>query len=110
MTPLPRSGARLRVHELGLLLLVFVSCQGREEIPIALEELQGDREQRVSQALRFLLHGAEPPSAVVDAHCAEERIGDGILGPSDRRTYCGWPYLRIQLFNLSKVLAHGGQP
>jgi hypothetical protein len=78
----------LTLTRLAFVALVFSGCQRSTEAASAVHHLSGSREERVSQAVAILLPGAVPPSPIVDAQCAEERIGDGFLGPSDRRTFC----------------------
>lgn len=88
MTALTSIGRRALILCLPIAVLASGGCRRGAEVPVTLHELQGDRDHRISAALHLLLQGKEPPSHVLDAHCAEERIGDDFIGPSDSRTYC----------------------
>lgn len=104
------TSAKIGALLLGSAVTLGLGCRGNSRSTSPAFELQGDREERVAQALQFLLRGAPPPAPVVDAHCAEERIGDGVLGPSDRRDYCVLVLEPAEFERWSTALAPSGEP
>lgn len=88
MTAHPRLGVRSLTVGMALLAFAAGACRHDAAPPIALHEVAGSRPQRVAAITRTLFGDRQPPSPILDARYAEERIGDDVLGPSDLRTYC----------------------
>ncbi|WP_225886993.1 hypothetical protein [Nodosilinea nodulosa] len=50
-------------------------------------EVTGSSAKRVAEVSAIITKHQAPPTAILDAYFLEEQIGDGILGPSDFRTF-----------------------
>jgi hypothetical protein len=71
---------------LGLLLPACSSSPGRPA-QVTYEAVEGEQAQRV-EIISSMLERLHPlPTALIDAHFVEEKRGDGMLGPSDYRTF-----------------------
>jgi hypothetical protein len=51
-------------------------------------EVSGPPQERVTAVTRQLSLHKAPPTALLDARYVQEQTGDGVLGPSDYRTFC----------------------
>ena len=52
-------------------------------------EIEGTKAERIAAISKLLSKTVPLPSPLLDAHFVEEQIGDGRLGPSDFKTFCG---------------------
>jgi len=69
-------------------LFVFAACDDRSRAPKrSTYEVEGSSSERVSRVSAILEKHRSPPTAILDAHFVEERLGDGVLGPSDFRSF-----------------------
>jgi len=51
-------------------------------------EISGPPQERIAAITRQLSLHKAPPTALLDARYLQEQTGDGVLGPSDYRTFC----------------------
>jgi hypothetical protein len=68
-------------------LLFFAACSPSSAPKSTVQEITGSRVERVASISAMLSKQKIPPTAIVDAHFVEEQVGDGVLGPSDFRTF-----------------------
>jgi hypothetical protein len=69
------------------LLAFAVSCSRESPTAIRAYELTGSQEERVGKVTKTLGELELLPGEILDTHLVEERIGDGLFGPSDSRVF-----------------------
>lgn len=72
----------------SVLFAFAVACSRESPTFKAVDELTGSREERVATMTKALGKRAKLPGEILDAWLVVEQIGDGVLGPSDFRTFC----------------------
>jgi hypothetical protein len=60
---------------------------GADHTQFSTREVEGSKAERVAAVSKMISRTAHP-SPILDAHFVEEKYGDGILGPSDFRSFC----------------------
>lgn len=91
--PAHASHARLRFARFTLRLALIVgllalaACDENRAAETSVAEVTGSRGERVARISAILAKDRTPPTAISDAHFLEEKLGDGIGGPSDYREF-----------------------
>jgi hypothetical protein len=68
-------------------VFALTACSRSRAPKTSVYESTGTSVQRVSDVSAIIAKHKAPPTAILDAHFVEEQIGDGVLGPSDFRTF-----------------------
>jgi len=68
-------------------VLALTACNRSSAPRTSVYESTGTSVQRVSDISAIFAKHKAPPTPILDAHFVEEQTGDGILGPSDFRTF-----------------------
>ena len=70
-------------------LFALTACSKSSAPKSSVHEVAGSSTERVARVSAIITKHKAPPTAILDAHFVEEQTGDGVLGPSDFRTfYC----------------------
>lgn len=80
----------LKLATIVLLLLAIIGCTPSDTPDTqntSVYEISGSTQERVLKATALLSKHHPPPTPLVDAYWIEEQIGDGVLGPSDFRSF-----------------------
>ena len=68
-------------------VFALTACSRSSAPKTSVYESTGTSVQRVSDVSAIIAKHKAPPTAILDAHFVEEQTGDGVLGPSDFRTF-----------------------
>lgn len=68
-------------------LLVAPACSKGGMPGNSVQEITGSRSERVAGVSALISKHRAPPTPILDAHFVEEQTGDGMLGPSDFRSF-----------------------
>ena len=77
-----------RMKTLVLLILCGMTACSKKPAESS-HEIEGTKAERIAAISKLLSKTVPLPSPLLDAHFVEEQIGDGRLGPSDFKTFCG---------------------
>lgn len=69
-----------------LLLLSLGACSPKPAAQSS-KEIPGEKAERVAAISKIVAKQSPLPSPLLDAHLLEEKVGDGLLGPSDFKTF-----------------------
>ncbi len=74
---------------IALLLFTLTACGQNSRRPpkTSVYEVTGNRIERVAGVMDILNKSKQPPTTILDARFIEEKIGDGVLGPSDFQAF-----------------------
>lgn len=68
-------------------LSLLAGC-GDSTAPVrSVHEITGSASERVAAVSAVIGHSKAPPTSILDARLVEEKIGDGVFGPSDFWTF-----------------------
>lgn len=72
-----------------LCLFALTACNKGAPAKHSVQEVAGSSAERVAAVSSILARHKAPPTAILDAHFTQEQTGDGVLGPSDFRSFYG---------------------
>ena len=92
MNTLHRKIYRHSLHYILMLGLLFIAgCNNTDLAKPAAKnsvyEVSGTVAERIATVTHLVFKDKKLPSLLLDAHFLEEQIGDGVLGPSDYRSF-----------------------
>jgi hypothetical protein len=64
-----------------------MACSANRVPQSPIYEVTGSQAERVSAITPLIAKHQQPPTLMLDAHFVQEQLGDGILGPSDYRSF-----------------------
>jgi hypothetical protein len=70
-----------------LALLALTACSRSSTPKPTVREVTGSSDDRIARVSAIIAKHKTPPTAILDAHFVREQTGDGVLGPSDFRTF-----------------------
>lgn len=70
-----------------IFVFIFTACSQSNMSKKSIDGLTGDITQRVAKISALIKKHKALPTTILDAYFVEEKIGGGILGPSDFRTF-----------------------
>jgi len=83
------SGFRFRSLVWLAVGLMAVSC-GSRKAQFKEHQVMGDTPQRIARVTAIIAKRVPPPSLLLEAQFVEEQYGDGVLGPSDFKSFAVW--------------------